>query len=176
MPQALAFQAVLVPYSPLAGAPDAPAVRTIAIRDDQTLEQLHEALRLAFGWADPHLYSFWLSGKFWDDAGEYTAPFEVGDGQGEGERSHRDRRARPAQGKGRRVRLRLRRRVAPAAEGGRPLGRRRGVLSDARRGGGWVCLRRNTARWRRTSSSQVAGSGSSARAKYDSGSSWSAAT
>jgi len=77
VPQALAFQAVLVPYSPLAGAPDAPAVRTIAIRDDQTLEQLHEALRLAFGWADPHLYSFWLSGKFWDDAGEYTAPFEV---------------------------------------------------------------------------------------------------
>jgi hypothetical protein len=75
--QALAFQAVLVPYSPLTPAPEGPVVRTIAIRDDQTLEQLHEALRLAFGWADPHLYSFWLSGKFWDKASEYTAPFEM---------------------------------------------------------------------------------------------------
>ncbi len=77
MVQALAFQAVLVPYSPLTGAAESPVVRTIAIRDDQTLEQLHEALRLAFGWADSHLYSFWLTGEFWDQAGEYTAPFEV---------------------------------------------------------------------------------------------------
>lgn len=77
MVQALAFKAVLVPYSPLAGDPQNPVIRTIAIRDDQTLEQLHEALRLAFGWADTHLYSFWLTGKFWDDAGEYTAPFEI---------------------------------------------------------------------------------------------------
>jgi hypothetical protein len=52
-------------------------VRTIAVAEDQTLEQLHEALRLAFGWADPHLYSFWLSGTFWDRSEEYTAPFEV---------------------------------------------------------------------------------------------------
>ena len=77
MVQALAFQAVLVRYSPLTGAPESPVVRTIAIRDDQTLEQLHEALRLAFGWADSHLYSFWLTGKFWDETGEYTAPFEI---------------------------------------------------------------------------------------------------
>ena len=77
MPQVFAFQAVLVPYSPLAGTPQNPVIRTIAIRDDQTLEQLHEALRLAFGWADTHLYSFWLTGKFWDDTGEYTAPFEI---------------------------------------------------------------------------------------------------
>lgn len=76
--EAFAFQAVLVPYSPLTPAPDGPVVRTIAVRADQTLEQLHEALRLAFGWADPHLYSFWLSGKFWDgEETEYTAPFEV---------------------------------------------------------------------------------------------------
>ena len=67
---------MLMPFSPVTGAPESPVVRTIAIREDQTLEQLHEALRLTFGWADPHLYSFWLSGKFWDDAGEYTAPFE----------------------------------------------------------------------------------------------------
>jgi len=77
--QALAFQAVLVPHSPLTPDPEGTVTRTIAIRDDQTLEQLHEALRLAFGWADPHLYSFWLSGKFWDDAGEYTAPYEMED-------------------------------------------------------------------------------------------------
>ena len=77
MPQAFAFQAVLVPYSPLTGKPESAVVRTIAMREDQTLEQLHEALRLTFGWADPHLYSFWLTGEFWDDAGEYTAPFEV---------------------------------------------------------------------------------------------------
>jgi hypothetical protein len=75
LPEAFAFQAVLVPYSPLTGKPESPVVRTIAVREDQTLEQLHEALRLAFGWADPHLYSFWLSGKFWDDTDEYTAPF-----------------------------------------------------------------------------------------------------
>jgi hypothetical protein len=69
--RALAFQAALV------GEPDV-VVRTIAMREDQTLEQLHEALRLAFGWADPHLYSFWVGSKFWDSEGdEYTAPFEV---------------------------------------------------------------------------------------------------
>ena len=49
-------------------------VRTIAVADDQTLEQLHEALRIAFGWADPHLYSFWPSGKF-QDGDEYTTPW-----------------------------------------------------------------------------------------------------
>ena len=61
--QALAFQAVLVPYSALTSKPESAVVRTIAMREDQTLEQLHEALRLTFGWADPHLYSFWLTGR-----------------------------------------------------------------------------------------------------------------
>lgn len=57
-------------------------VRTIAIREDQTLEQLHEALRLAFGWDDPHLYCFWLSGKFWDrDSLRYSAPLELENGE-----------------------------------------------------------------------------------------------
>lgn len=74
--EAFAFQAELVPYSPLTARPE-PVVRTIAVREDQTLEQLHEALRLAFGWADPHLYSFW-PGRFWDgEETEYTAPFEI---------------------------------------------------------------------------------------------------
>jgi hypothetical protein len=30
-------------------------MRTVTMREDQTLEQLHEALRLSFGWADPHM-------------------------------------------------------------------------------------------------------------------------
>jgi hypothetical protein len=53
-------------------------VRTIALSDNLTLEVLHELLRTGFGWTDPHLYSFWLSGRFWDGhETEYTAPFEV---------------------------------------------------------------------------------------------------
>jgi len=35
--QALALQAVLVPYSPLTGKPESAVVRTIAMREDQTL-------------------------------------------------------------------------------------------------------------------------------------------
>jgi hypothetical protein len=87
--QAFAFRAVLLIFSPDTGEPESPVVRTIALREDQTLEQLHEALRLAFGWADPHLYSFWLSGKFWDGREtEYTAPFEI-DEMGKEKRSAR---------------------------------------------------------------------------------------
>lgn len=49
--------------------------RTIAVRSDQTLEHLHNALQAAFEWDDDHLYSFWLSGKFWDRAeSEYSTP------------------------------------------------------------------------------------------------------
>lgn len=74
----LAVEAVIVPYSSLTPAPVGRVVRTIAIREDQTFEQLHEALRLAFGWYDAHLYSFWVGGDFWDrTAPEYTAPFEI---------------------------------------------------------------------------------------------------
>lgn len=51
--EAFAFQAVLVPYAPFVDWPAEPVVRTIAVREDQTLEQLHEALRIA-GWADAH--------------------------------------------------------------------------------------------------------------------------
>ena len=89
MSRVLAFEATIVPYSPLTPAPKGRVSRTIAIREDQTLEQLHEALRLAFGWDDPHLYSFWKSGKFWDpDGEEYAAPFEV-DEMGKAKRSAR---------------------------------------------------------------------------------------
>jgi hypothetical protein len=61
----------------LAGWPG--VVRTVAVAEDQTLEQLHEALRLAFGWADAHLYAFWTDGEFWsqDPEAGYWAPFEL---------------------------------------------------------------------------------------------------
>lgn len=72
------FQAVLVPYAPRGDWPGEPVVRTIAVREDQTLEDLHEALRLAFGWFDPHMYAFWMSGKWWDrDCVRYQTPFEL---------------------------------------------------------------------------------------------------
>lgn len=76
--RALAVQATLAEPPPSHAPLQGPVVRTIAIREDQTLEQLHEALRLAFGWADAHLYSYWLGDAHWDDdAEEFTAPFEV---------------------------------------------------------------------------------------------------
>ena len=57
--RALAIEAVLGGPPAFREDPfDGPVVRTIAVREDQTLEQLHEALRLAFGWDDPHLYAY----------------------------------------------------------------------------------------------------------------------
>ena len=56
--------------------------RTIAVRGDQSLVRLHDALQDAFGWEDDHLYSFWTSGKFWDGYDcEYTRPVLAEDGQ-----------------------------------------------------------------------------------------------
>jgi len=59
-----------------------PAVRrTVALAEEQTLDELHELLRAEFGWDDPHLYSFWLSGRFWDGPEtDYAAPFELQEG------------------------------------------------------------------------------------------------
>jgi hypothetical protein len=52
--------------------------RTIAVRSDQTLVDLHRALQRAFRWDDDHLYAFWLDGKFWSrDSTEYTHPFAL---------------------------------------------------------------------------------------------------
>src|SRR4051812_44235030 len=57
--------------------------RTIAIRSDQTLDDLHHALRASFAWDDEHLYSFWLKGGFWARNGsEYTHPFHASDALG----------------------------------------------------------------------------------------------
>jgi hypothetical protein len=47
----------------------------LAVRADQHLTELHDAIQEAFGWLDDHLYSFWLDGRFWgDDEQEYTSP------------------------------------------------------------------------------------------------------
>jgi Plasmid pRiA4b ORF-3-like protein len=59
-------------------------VRVVALAEEQRLEDLAELLREEFGWDDPHLYSFWLSGEFWDGPEtEYTAPFELEEGGAE---------------------------------------------------------------------------------------------
>ena len=76
--EAFAIQAILAPYGPFVPSGLPIVSRTIAVRGDQTLEQLHEALRLAFGWADPHMYAFWMGGKWWDrDTTCYQTPFEL---------------------------------------------------------------------------------------------------
>lgn len=47
--------------------------RTVAVRADQSLADLHRALQDGFGWPDNHLYAFWLSGEFLGrDGSEYT--------------------------------------------------------------------------------------------------------
>jgi hypothetical protein len=52
--------------------------RTITVRDDLTLVDLHYALQSAFGWDDDHLYSFWLDGRFWaSEDGHYMHPYHA---------------------------------------------------------------------------------------------------
>ncbi|MBU0684459.1 MAG: hypothetical protein ABIE25_06835 [Thermoplasmatota archaeon] len=46
--------------------------RTIAIGANNSLEDLHIAIQEAFDWDADHLYSFFLSGKLWDQDTEYT--------------------------------------------------------------------------------------------------------
>jgi hypothetical protein len=66
---AYVFEAELLEYPEVS--------RLIAVRGDQTLADLHEALRDAFDWWDDHLYSFWLDGVHWGDSQrEYTSPVE----------------------------------------------------------------------------------------------------
>lgn len=61
--------------------------RTIDVRSDQTLVDLHYAIQDAFGWDDDHLYAFYLSGKAWDASTEYIRP----EGWNPGQRSARVR-------------------------------------------------------------------------------------
>jgi pRiA4b ORF-3-like protein len=51
--------------------------RSIEVREDQTLVDLHDGIQEAFEWMNDHLYSFWLDGRFFGDRStEYTAPIE----------------------------------------------------------------------------------------------------
>jgi hypothetical protein len=43
--------------------------RKLAVREDETLADLHQLIQFAFDWDDDHLYAFWPSGKFWDRHG-----------------------------------------------------------------------------------------------------------
>ena len=49
--------------------------RDIEIAADQTLEDLHLAIQQAFGWNDDHLYSFFMSGRAYDQASEVGSPW-----------------------------------------------------------------------------------------------------
>ncbi|HWC25176.1 MAG TPA: hypothetical protein VG474_01210, partial [Solirubrobacteraceae bacterium] len=52
--------------------------RTISVRDDLTLVDLHYALQSAFDWDDDHLYSFWLDGSFWgSEDRHYMHPYHA---------------------------------------------------------------------------------------------------
>lgn len=47
----------------------------VTVASHEHLTALHEAIQQAFGWADDHLYSFWLDGHFWgDDRTKYVRP------------------------------------------------------------------------------------------------------
>lgn len=48
--------------------------RKIEVRADQTLEDLHFAIQDAFDFDADHLYSFFMSGKAWDQETEYCLP------------------------------------------------------------------------------------------------------
>jgi Plasmid pRiA4b ORF-3-like protein len=48
--------------------------RKIEIGADQTLEELHLAIQDAYEFDNDHLYSFFLSGKAWDNRTEYSLP------------------------------------------------------------------------------------------------------
>jgi pRiA4b ORF-3-like protein len=50
--------------------------RVIEILDNQSLEDLHDAIQDAFRWDDDHLYAFFLSGERWDSLTEVQRPTE----------------------------------------------------------------------------------------------------
>jgi hypothetical protein len=50
--------------------------RTIEIRSDDTLYDLHRAIQNALEWDDDHLYSFYLSGQLYDEGSKFVSSFE----------------------------------------------------------------------------------------------------
>ena len=51
--------------------------RKIEMRATQTLDDLHAAIQDAFEFDSDHLYSFFMSGRAWDQDSEYCLPEEV---------------------------------------------------------------------------------------------------
>lgn len=49
--------------------------REVELAEDQTLEDLHLIIQQAFDWWDDHLYSFFMSGRPWDDTSEIGSPW-----------------------------------------------------------------------------------------------------
>jgi hypothetical protein len=49
--------------------------RDIELAEDQSLEDLHLQIQQAFGWYDDHLYSFFMSGKAWDQSTDIGSPW-----------------------------------------------------------------------------------------------------
>ncbi len=50
--------------------------RTIELRSDQTLEDLHLAIQRAIKWDNDHLYSFFMNGVAHDERYRYSCPYE----------------------------------------------------------------------------------------------------
>ena len=50
--------------------------RTIELRSEQTLEQLHFAIQRAIHWDADHLYSFYMNGELYDERYGFSCPFE----------------------------------------------------------------------------------------------------
>jgi hypothetical protein len=48
--------------------------RKLELPADSTLEHLHLAIQSAYDFDNDHLYSFFMSGKAWDDSTEYSLP------------------------------------------------------------------------------------------------------
>jgi hypothetical protein len=54
-----------------------PAIyRTVELRSEQTLKDLHEAIQQGYRWEGDHLYSFFLNGVLWDDRYGFASPHE----------------------------------------------------------------------------------------------------
>ncbi len=47
--------------------------RTFDIEATDSLYDLHREIQRGFGWDDDHMFSFFLSGKIWDQESEYSA-------------------------------------------------------------------------------------------------------
>jgi hypothetical protein len=52
--------------------------RVIEIAGDQTLDDLHYAIQQAVAFDADHLYSFFMSGRAWDETTEYASPYTKG--------------------------------------------------------------------------------------------------